>query len=69
MLEKIWLRFDKDGKPVFPTVFASPGVAEKIKRVLEEIETTPDLKRRHDEIIQRKKEEWYDRESSRKLVG
>jgi len=67
--EKIEVEFDEQGRPDLPTLMAHPSMAEKIKRVLQEFATNPVYVKRHAELIERKREEWRDRESARKLVG
>jgi hypothetical protein len=42
---------------------------KKIEAKISEWECDPELKRQQAEILVRKKEEWRDRESNRKLVG
>lgn len=69
MLEKIFINFDQNGHQVMPTITAGPKLAETIKNELEKAQHNPDYCRRFEEIISKKREEWRDRESSRKLVG
>jgi hypothetical protein len=67
VLEKYPLEFDDSGQPIFPPIQANPETCEKVVRILNDIETTPDLKARHDQIIEIKRKEWNDRQNSRKL--
>ncbi|MBI2852371.1 MAG: hypothetical protein HYX84_04635 [Chloroflexi bacterium] len=68
-LEKISIDFDEEtGEPLMPSVFVSPEVAAQIQDKLPEWERNEEYKKRHDEIMKRKYEEWNARESNRKLV-
>jgi hypothetical protein len=68
-LEKISIDFDEDTKqPHMPSMVVSPELAAKIKDKLPEWERNEEYKKRFDEIMKRKYEEWYARESNRKLV-
>jgi hypothetical protein len=69
LMEKMPLDFDKDGKPILPTIVLHPDMLKKIEAKIPEWEGDPEFKRRQAQIIERKKEEWRDRESNRKLVG
>lgn len=67
MLERVQMNFGPDGKPTGEFVI-HPDMAPAVKKAGEELERDPELKRRHDEIVRRKREEWVARESNRKLV-
>lgn len=69
MLEKIEISFNKDNTPNLPAFVAAPSTTEKFLEVLKMIEDTPELKEKMDKILEKKRSEWRDRESSRKLVG
>lgn len=64
MLEKISLDFDEFGNPNPLTIIVSPRMREKINQ--EPI--TPEFERNVYQIIEKKRKEWIDRESHRKLV-
>ncbi len=68
MLEKLWIDFDSNGNPIMPTLVISPKLGEKMKERIVEWEKNPDCKKRHNELIERKRKEWNDRESHRILV-
>ncbi len=68
-LETIQIDFDAQGRPKLPSVVIHPDMFEGYKRAIQDIESTPELKKRFAEIIATKKEEWRARESNRKLVG
>src|SRR5882762_5250952 len=68
-LDKMWIDFDENGKPEMPTIVLHPDLFNSIKDRLPEWEADPEFRAKHQEIIARKKEEWRDRESNRKLVG
>jgi hypothetical protein len=68
-LEKIWIDFNEEtGKPKLPTIVVSPQLAEQVKTLLPEWEQNEEYKRRFAELIERKRRQWNDRESNRKLV-
>jgi len=69
MLEKIGMDFDDNGFPILPTISTGdPVLFNKIKDKFTEWENNPEYKKRFQELIKRKKEEWDAKESSRKLV-
>jgi hypothetical protein len=67
-LEKMPIDFDEEGNPYMPTLFVSPEMGKKIGDKIPEWEKDETHKRRVDELMLKKKEEWNDRESNRKLV-
>lgn len=69
MLEKLWIDFDKEGKPLLPTIVAGEKAYKVLSEVLTQIENNSEYKGRMEEIIMKKKELWRDREANRKLVG
>lgn len=68
LLEKISINFKRDGT-FSPYIVAHPGIQQKVVEVINTILTTPELKKQYDELIEKKRREWRDRESNRKLVG
>ncbi len=68
LLGKIAIEFDDRGNPILPTLIISPEMGAKLKHKLPEWDANPEYKKRFDEIIERKRKEWNDRESDRKLV-
>lgn len=70
ILEKIQLDFEPDGvKHKELTVVIPPGMADQVKETLEKIHQDPELSKRYEDIINKKRTEWRARESARKLVG
>lgn len=70
MIEKVQMDFDeKTGEPHFPTVVLHPEMMKAIAPKIPEWEADPRLQKRRREVLAKKKEEWRDRESLRKLVG
>lgn len=69
LFEKIWLEFDENGKPIFQQIVAGEAAFKAITRVFEEIEKSDVFKSKFDKLIDKKREEWRDREANRKLVG
>jgi hypothetical protein len=61
------LNFGPDGRPTGQFVI-HPDMAPALKRADEELERDPELKRRFEDILRRKREEWATRESHRKLA-
>lgn len=66
-LEKITISFDSNGNPSVQDIILSPSAAAKMRAMLPELEKK-EYKRRYNEIIERKRKEWLDRENSRRLV-
>ena len=69
MLEAIQLEFYPDGHPHELHVIGSLFTEERLRAADEEFRNRPELQMRHDELMERKREEWRAREASRKLVG
>jgi hypothetical protein len=67
-LEKMTISFDSNGNPLGQDIILSPSAAAKMRAMLPELEKNEEYKRRHKEIIDRKRKEWLDRENSRRLV-
>jgi Na+/phosphate symporter len=67
--EKVDIDFSPDGKPEMPQlIFGSEKTMEKAKEALQQIESDPVLRKRRNDIFERKMEEWRDRETARNLV-
>lgn len=67
-LEKMQIEFYPDGTP--HEIFLDPSpTPETMAAVDKEFESNPELKRKFDEMMEKKKEEWRAREADRKLVG
>jgi hypothetical protein len=69
ILETIQLEFYPDGRPHELHVFGGLFNPERLKAADEECKSNPELQKRYDELMTRKKEEWRAREADRKLVG
>jgi hypothetical protein len=69
VLENMHLEFDETGKHKGLSIVVPPALAPKAERVMAQIDADPALRKRHEEIMNRKWMEWRDREASRKLVG
>lgn len=67
--ERVQTDFDEEGNPSDFTFVAGPELQERARAAFFEIETNPVLRARRDEIIERKRLAWRDREANRKLVG
>jgi len=67
-LEKIAIDFDEYGNPIFPYLVLSSDQYEKIKDEIPKWETDLEFRKKHKELIEKKRREWIDRENSRKLV-
>lgn len=69
-VQKIDLDFDeRTGHPKMPTVVVHPDMLKAIAQKLPDWERDPALRKRQAEVLAKKKDEWRDRESRRKLVG
>lgn len=69
MLEKMQIEFYPDGTPHTIFVDGPLFTAERMAAVEKEFKNNPELKRKFDEMLAKKKEEWCARETNRKLVG
>lgn len=69
ILETVQLEFYPDGRPHELHVVGGLFSPERLKAVDEQFQNSPELQKRHNELIERKREEWRAREASRKLVG
>ncbi len=69
VLEKLHVEFDAQGQPSGLQLVVGPQMAPTIQRPEEEFQSDPELRRRHADLMERKRREWRDREAARKLVG
>jgi hypothetical protein len=69
MFEAIQLEFYPDGRPHELHVIGGLFTPERMRAVDEEFANNPELQRRRDDLMEKKREEWRAREASRKLVG
>jgi len=69
VIEKIQLDFDADGKPSEMMVVIPPSMGERARATLESLQQNPEYSKRYQELIEKKRMEWRDREAARKLVG
>ncbi|MFA6461968.1 MAG: hypothetical protein WCV90_06920 [Candidatus Woesearchaeota archaeon] len=67
-LEKMEIDFDDNGNPCMPTMFVSPELGKKIQENLPIWEKDLEHKKKFEDLMKKKKEEWNDRESNRTLV-
>jgi hypothetical protein len=68
-LELLEINFDANGQPEMPSLMVHPDMVPRLEQLSKEAEESPALKRRHDELMRRKKEVYLAREADRKLVG
>jgi len=70
MLERVRIDFDSDGRPDISgtRLVMHPDLAEHVSKVMSQWETDESFQQRYQEVMLRKREEWRDRESNRKLV-
>lgn len=67
--EKIHLDFDANGNPRELTMVIPPGMEQRAKEALERLHQDPEYSTRFKKIIDKKRMEWRDRETARRLVG
>jgi hypothetical protein len=67
--ERLSIDFDQYGRPTLPTTVMHPETAAAIAPKIAEWQKDAAFRARFDAVIDRKREEWRDRESRRKLVG
>jgi hypothetical protein len=66
-IEGVALSFDENGKARLPTLMAAPETADKFQKAFTKLDEEPYLTKFRD-LIEKKKREWNDRESNRKLA-
>lgn len=69
MVDAIQIDFNSDGTPRMPTIYISPAQADNVKAVIAQAEADHAFKKRFDQLMAKKKEQWRVREASRQLVG
>lgn len=69
MYEKVLIAFDDEGNPQMPQIHAGTNMLEEIESALKQIQTDSKLSKQFNELMERKKKNWNDRENNRKLVG
>lgn len=67
-LEVMLIDFDENGSAIMPTLVMNPVLFEKAKDIFVLADKDPKIKNKFDSLMERKKREWNDRESTRKLV-
>jgi len=70
MLETVQIDFDDQGRPDTSSVrlVMHPDQAQKVQPLMAQWENDEEFQRRYKEIMLKKRDEWRDRESNRKLV-
>lgn len=66
--EKVLIDFDELGRPQLPTLLCGSTMYSEVRELLRVMDDDPIAKQRYAKLMARKREEWRDRESSRKLV-
>mgnify|MGYP006969420009 CR=1 FL=1 len=70
MLNKVQIDFDQNTKePILPTLVAGEQTFDTLVKEFPQLDNNPKYRRRFEKIINKKREEWYARESNRELVG
>jgi hypothetical protein len=69
VLENLWIDFDEQGQPIFPTIMMLPDQLRALAPKFAAWEKDAALMARWRGVIDRKKDEWRARENLRKLVG
>jgi hypothetical protein len=67
-LEKMEIEFDDKGKSKGLVLVVSPAIGEVISKNIADWEKNPEYAKAFDELMEKKRKEWRDREDSRKLV-
>jgi len=67
-LEKIEINFDENDQPIMPALVVSPLLYDKFKEKIIGWEKDPKCQEKFNKLIEKKRKEWHDRESNRKLV-
>jgi hypothetical protein len=69
LFERIELEYNPDGTIQPLHVVGQLFTPEKMKAMKEQIEADPEMNKKFDDLMRRKKETWLAREADRKLVG
>jgi hypothetical protein len=69
LFERIQLEYNPDGTPQALHVTGHLFTPEKLQALQEQIKADPELDKKFDDLMRRKKEAWLAREADRKLVG
>jgi hypothetical protein len=68
-VEKVQMDFDEYGNPQLPQlVVGSEETAKRLQEIRRQVMETPELRQRYNTIIDKKQDEWRDREITRNLV-
>lgn len=67
-IESVQIDFDDDGNHHNFSIVVGPELYPRLQEELQKIADDPVLKRRHDELMDRKWMEWRDRKAARKLL-
>jgi len=68
LYERTWLDFDTRGLPKLDSITIVSNKPEATQRAREQLLSDPTYRRRFEELIEKKRTEWNNRESSRRLV-
>jgi len=66
-IEQLFIPFDDSGNPQWPTLVINPNTAPRVRELAQAMETD-EAKARLAEVIERKREQWDEEQSRRKLV-
>ena len=68
-LGKMWIDFNDDGTHVPLTIVSSSEMKPAYDTAFKQLDEDPALRKRYQELLEEKRLQWRERESSRKLVG
>jgi hypothetical protein len=68
-MEGIQIDFDEKGNMNKLMLILGPSLYQRAQEILQEIDTNHDLKKQYNDLVEKKRLDWRDREASRKLVG
>lgn len=68
MIEGMWIEFDSDGQPHWPTMHGGQAACEKMELALAALRSSPVHLQRMQNIIIKKHNEWADRQNSKFLA-
>ena len=69
LYETVDIDFDEEGHPILPTIMCGKEMHEHVQNLLPQVESDLEVRRKFDNMLAKKQEEWRDREASRRLVG
>ena len=68
MMNRLEISFDENDEPELPVMVMNSNTARKVREQSQGWEQDEEFQKRYHQLIEKKREAWYDRENNRKLV-